>query len=268
MTRHRYATRGHTLLEMMIATVLGLVVTAGAVVLYRSQRAAFVSASDAARIEETGIGALTLLGQQIQMAGFTPADTASPPSANAPAALFGCSGARPIGADDVPGCEALASHSDGIVIRYVGDVVSTWPSASGQPTDCLGQAVGGGAAGTAPVVNRFYAKTSASTGEPELYCEGNGKVGYGQPVFEGVERLRIQYWLANVQQAFDASALTPDQWARVVAVDLCVLVRGAPLGQRVRYVDCDGASGTGSDTRARQAFWRRVAVRNGAGVQP
>ncbi|CAG4896949.1 PilW family protein [Paraburkholderia gardini] len=266
MTRRRYFTRGHTLLEVMIATVLGLVITAGSVALYRSQRAAFVSASDAAHIEETGIGALTLLGQQIQMAGFTSADAASPASANASAALFGCSGARPTGPDDVPGCEALASHSDGIVIRYSGDIVSTWPSSTGQPTDCLGQTVSGAAAG-APVVNRFYAKTSASTGEPELYCEGNGKAGYGQPVFEGVERLRIQYWLANAQQPFDASALAPDQWARVVAVDLCVLVRGASRGQRVGYVDCDGVSGTGSDTRARQAFWRRVAVRNGPAVQ-
>ncbi|CAG4886359.1 PilW family protein [Paraburkholderia saeva] len=267
MTHCRYFSRGHTLLEVVIATVLGLVVTAGAVALYRSQRAAFVNASDAAHIEETGIGALTLLGQQIQMAGFRSADAASPVLTNAPAAVFGCSGARPVGLDEAPRCEALASHSDGIVVRYSGDAVSTWPSASGQPTDCLGQAVSGAAAG-APVVNRFYAKASGSTGEPELYCEGNGKVGYGQPVFEGIERLRVQYWLANAQQPFDASALTPDQWVRVVAVDLCVQVRGAPLGRRVRYVDCDGASATAGDTRARRAFWRRVAIRNGPGVQP
>jgi type IV pilus assembly protein PilW len=274
MTHRRRFLHGHTLLELMIATGLGLVVTVGAVSLYRSQRAAFVSASDAAHIEETGVGALTLLGQQIQMAGFTAADavSATATATNANAALFGCSGARPVGANEAPGCEALASHSDGIVVRYMGDNVSTWPSATGQPTDCLGQAVSGvagqGAAAGVPVTNRFYAKPSGSSGEPELYCEGNGKTGYGQPLVEGVERLRIQYWPAGASQPLDASALTLDQWARVVAVDLCVLVRGAPLGRRMRYVDCDGVVSMGGDTRARQAFWRRVALRNTAGASP
>jgi type IV pilus assembly protein PilW len=112
------------------------------------------------------------------------------------------------------------------------------------------------------IVNRFYAKLSASTGESELYCDGNGKSGSAQPLVEGIERLRVKYWLAGAQTAFDASALAPGQWASVVAVDLCVLVRGAPQGRRSRYVACDGANVTGTDMRVRQAFWRRVAIRN------
>ena len=62
--------------------------------------------------------------------------------------------------------------------------------------------------------------------------------------------------------AIDASAVMPDQWASVVAVDLCVLVRGAPQAQRSRYADCDGVSSIASDLRPRQAFWRRIALRN------
>ena len=56
-----------------------------------------------------------------------------------------------------------------------------------------------------PVVNRFFARVSASTGEPELYCEGNGKTGSAQPLVEGVERVRIRYWLAGASAAIDAS---------------------------------------------------------------
>ncbi|MGA7779668.1 MAG: PilW family protein [Paraburkholderia sp.] len=257
---------GHTLVELIIALALGLVVTTGAISLYRSQRTAFGRADDAIRIRDAGLTALTLIGQQVQMAGFVPVDA---PQAQPRPTLFGCSAARPTGADESPACEALSGRSDGIAIRYVGDNVSTWTSATGQSTDCLGQAVStvnaSTGAGGVLIVNRFYAKPSGSTGEPELYCDGNGKAGSAQPMVEGIERLRIRYWLAGAQTALDASALGATQWANVVAVDLCVLVRGAPQGRRSRYVDCDGASVMGTDLRAREAFWRRVAIRNNEG---
>ena len=46
-----------------------------------------------------------------------------------------------------------------------------------------------------------------------------------------------------------------------------MLVRGAPQGQRSRYVNCDGVSTLGADLRPRQAFSRRVALRNYAEAQ-
>jgi type IV pilus assembly protein PilW len=265
MTLLKSLARGHTLVELLIAMALGLVVTAGAVSLYSSQRAAFERAGNAMRIREAGLAALSLIGQQLQMAGFVPAYVAS---YSGPPPLSGCSGGRPTGADDSLACTSLASRSDGVAVRYVGDSVSTWPSASGNVTDCLGQAVAGNSAAFgaqgALVVNRYFASVSTSTGEPELYCEGSGKVGSAQPLVEGVERVRVRYWLANALSAVDASAVAADQWTKVVAVDLCVLVRGSPQGQRSRYVDCDGVGVLGPDLRPRQAFSRRVAVRNHA----
>ncbi|MEW6342757.1 MAG: PilW family protein [Paraburkholderia sp.] len=255
--------RGHTLVELVIALALGLVVTVGTVSLYRAQRAAFGRDADTLQVREAGLAALTLIGQQIQMTGFVPADASQ--SQSTPT-LFGCSSARPTGADENLACETLTSRSDGIAIRYVGDNVSTWASSSGQPTDCLGQAVSAGTsafgAGGVLIVNRYYAKLSGSTGESELYCDGNGKSGTAQPLVEGVERLRVRYWLAGAQTALDASAVAASQWANVIAVDLCVLVRGAPQGRRSRYVDCDGANLTATDMRMRRAFWRHVAIRN------
>jgi type IV pilus assembly protein PilW len=251
---------GHTLLELTIAVALGLVVTLGALIAYRAQRQAFAYASDAARIHEAGVNALMLVGEQIQMAGFVGADTRTP---LAGPAIFGCAAGRPTGADAALACEALSSRSDGLAVRYQGDGVSTWPASNGQVTDCLGQAVG--AAG-AEIVNRYHAKVSGSTGEPELYCEGSGKVGTAQPLVEGVERLRLRFWTAGSAQPVEASALARDQWAAVVAVDLCVLVRGAAFARRTHYVDCDGAQAVGADGRVRQAFWRHVVLRNAAQV--
>jgi type IV pilus assembly protein PilW len=267
MMRRWHSARGHTLLEFVIAMALGLVVTAGAVSLYTAQRSAFNHASNAMRIREAGLTALTLIGQQLQMAGFVPADILR---YDGPPALFGCSGGRPTGADDSLACTKLSGGSDGVAVRYVGDSVSTWASASGQATDCLGQAVAGSIATLGGegvlVVNRYFANVSTSSGEPELYCEGNGNAGSAQPLVEGVERVRIKYWRAGAPDAMDASAVQADQWPAIVAVDLCVLVRGAPEGRRSRYVDCDGVSTLGADLRPRQAFSWRVALRNQAEI--
>lgn len=265
MKRHtlsRLRGAGHTLLELTIAVALGLIVTAGAVAAYRSQRQAFALSVDGTRIHEAGMNALMLIGEQIQMAGFVPADA---PGGLEGGAMFGCSTGRPTGADGNPVCEALSSRSDGIALRYVGDGVSTWPSSNGQVTDCLGQAVGPSGV---TVVNRYYAKASSSTGEPELYCEGSGKAGTAQPLVEGVEKLRLRYWSAGAMQPVDASALARDQWPSVIAVDLCVQVRGAAFARRVSYVDCNGATNLATDGRARQIFWRHVALRNQQDAQP
>jgi type IV pilus assembly protein PilW len=251
---------GHTLLELVIAVALGLVVAAGAVAAYRSQYHAFVLATDAARIHDAGMSALTLVGEQIQMAGFAPADE---PQRVDGFSIFGCAQGRPTGTDASLTCESLSNQSDGIAVRYVGDTVSTWPSTDGQVTDCLGQGVG---AARVIVVNRYYVGASDRTSEPELYCKGSGKTDTPQPVVEGVEALRLRYWLANATQSVGASALTLEQWSSVTAVDLCVQVRGVPFPRSVSYVDCDGVSKTATDGRMRQTFWRHIALRNQQGA--
>ncbi|MDR5780250.1 PilW family protein [Caballeronia sp. LZ065] len=255
--RHRLSgsrSRGHTLLELSIALALGLSIVSACLSLYRAQRAAFERATDAVRMHEAASIALDMLGQQLQMAGFA-ADL--DPRASLDAPLFGCAQGRVIGEEGAASCETLASRSDGVQVRYAADAIATWPTSGGAPTDCLGQAVP-----DAYATNRFHAKPSASTGEPELYCEGNGK--QAQPIVEGIERIRALYWLPGAPAALAASGIARARWKEVHAVDVCVLVRGftAQVKRRVNHVDCDGAPASSDDGRARQAFWRRVALRN------
>jgi type IV pilus assembly protein PilW len=81
--------------------------------------------------------ALTLIGEHLQMAAFVPADM--PRTFIARPGLFVCTGGGPIGADDSLTCEPLATHSDGVAVRYVADNISTCPSTAGLATDCLGR---------------------------------------------------------------------------------------------------------------------------------
>jgi len=252
MTSRAFPSSGHTLLEMTIALALGMLIVTASLSLYRGQRAAFDRATDAARIQDAGPTALDMLGQQLQMAGF-----ASGPDATVEAPIFGCAQGRVVGAESGALCESLASHSDGIQIRYAADAVSTWPSSGGVPTDCIGQTIA-----HAIVTNRFYVKASTSSGEPELYCEGGGR--QPQPIVEGIERMRVVYWRADSPSALDASAIARERWRDVYGADICVLVRGfnSNAKRRTNYVDCNGSPAYADDGRARQVFWRRIAIRN------
>lgn len=116
------------------------------------------------------------------------------------------------------------------------------------------------------VTNRFYAKTSASTGEPELYCKGGDK--QAQPIVEGIERIRVMYWLTGAPAALDASSIARERWRDVYGADICVLVRGFAVQSKRRtgYVGCDGASAYADDARMRQSFWRWVTLRNAPAI--
>lgn len=257
MTTSHKTQRGHTLLELSISVALGLLIVIATISVYRGQRLAYDRAIETARLRDAASNALDLIVQQVQMARFMPAGLDASETSTA---LFGCSAGRPVGSDSTPTCETLSSRSDGILIRYAADTISTWPSSSGLPTDCLGQISAG-----ERITNRYYAKASSSTVEPELYCEGSGKPGTGQPMVEGIERLRIGYWLKDAPVSVDAAAISRDRWPFVTAVDVCVLVRGdtPSATARPRYADCDGVSVISADGRVRQAFRRRIALRNG-----
>ena len=255
--------RGHTLLEWMIAAALGLVVLAGGLMVYRLQRETFSRSVDAATMREAGAAALTLVGQQIQLAGYAPVDQPALRSRVTPG-VFGCESARPDARSvDEAACASHPSDSadsDGIVARYVDDAVATWPNASGEPTDCLGQA-GDRQGEHVLIVNRFYVAKPERREAPELYCAGSG-ARTPQPIVEGVERMVLRYWLPGAWEPVRARAIAPVQWHNVVAVDLCVVVRGQRRAAGTVFVDCEGSRVSSPDGRTRLSLTRRVVLRN------
>ncbi|MCA7923222.1 PilW family protein [Burkholderia cenocepacia] len=251
-------TRGHTLLEVLIAMTVGLFVLAAAGALYHAQRIAQRRAEDGFRMRDAAATALMLIGQQIQMAGFRPLDAEA---ASSLPPVFGCSAARVRGSGAHVRCEPARLSSDAVLVRYVGDSVSTWVTVSGQASDCLGQGVGVPGE-PAPVENRFDAHVSPSTGEPELYCEGSGRPGTPQPIVAGIDQLRMRYLRRGTTQFVDADTMRADDWRDVVAVHVCVRARGEPMREPTRQVDCDGRVAVAPDGRARLTLDRIIALRN------
>ncbi|WP_414450273.1 PilW family protein [Burkholderia sp. 22PA0099] len=261
--RRRHTEQAHTLIEALIALALAAFVVAAAVSLYRAQRSTHGASLDGMRARDAASTALALIAQSVRMAGFVPLDT---PVGAASAPLFGCASARPSGDPARPGCSGATTDSDGLQVRYIGDAVSTWPTASGQVTDCLGQGVGAEVERPS-IVNRYFVRNGSRSGEPELYCEGGGRPGVAQPLVEGVERLRMRYRLHDEAAWRDAGTITGAAWANVVAVEVCVEVRGTPGSRANRYVDCDGRARGVRDGRARWIARQWLSLRNGIAAE-
>ncbi|MCG1042686.1 PilW family protein [Mycetohabitans sp. B8] len=169
--------------------------------------------------------------------------------------IFGCERGIPE-REQAGRCRAVMHDSDGVVFRYAADPVATWPSKDNWPTDCLGQNVTGDT-----IAVRFYVQTRTPD-QPELYCRGNGHDVTAQPLVDGIEQLRLSYWLAGAHAAVRASSLSEPDWRRIVAIDVCVVSRGPVTTRPTAYLDCDGNRVMPADRRVRTAWMRRVAIRN------
>jgi type IV pilus assembly protein PilW len=242
---------GQTLIEVIIASALGIVVVVAAVSLYRGQRQSFALSADAAGMRDAGTAALLLISRHIEMAGYIPPDKPSFADFVEPA-VFGCTSAIPIGHQAAWVCIPDANDSDGLIVRYADDAVATWPTRAGE-------------AGEYGVIsNRFFVRTPHGGDTPQLYCEGSGAASNKQPIVAGVERLKLRYWIKGATVPADASSIPSTDWSNVVAIDLCVQVRGNQPMQATQYLDCEGVVRRGHDGRARQVFMRRIAIRNHA----
>ena len=212
-----HQSRGLSLIEFMVSITLGLVVVLASMSTYLSVSRAtrFAEAQD--RMNDDAQAALTILTQQLRMAGNNPKRANQYPVRNpvydsSTFMLRGCDGvfdnlstATSIGALI---CSAGNTNlPDSLAITYEADRYNTVATSAGLPSDCLGQSlpvlstnVTSTASGTPSTTafsfsvaeNRFYIGTSAVINAPSLYCLGNG-ASNPMPLVENVEDLQISY---------------------------------------------------------------------------
>lgn len=253
---------GLSLIELMVSIAIGLVLMIAVVSAYLGSSGASKMAEATGRMNEDAQAALSILSQQIRMAGFNPRqqlyDVTTPrnsvygypinssltPSATTTLYLGplsysvrGCDGKFTDINDATKTINDLTctggdnSKPDSIAITYEADSYNTVKTATGLPTDCLGNGLTNpGFAlitndpatptanltpskisdGTNPATaatsvtyrladNRFYIDTAAGSTVPSLYCQGNGGASgsTAQPLVENVEDLQFYWGLAK-----------------------------------------------------------------------
>ncbi len=235
---------GLTLIELMIAMAIGLIVVATALTFYLNAAQATRMAEARSRMEEDGQAALSLLIQQIRMAGSNPeqpdrnyvsrrnpvyTDSLLPSiykvggykSGNYATSHFmirGCDGkfqttALTTNTDNLDHLGCVAAAGDSIAISYEADIANTVAS-NGLATDCSGSPLSvvtayfdqkTPTAEFAVSENKFY--IAAAHGISSLYCEGNGTTA-ARPMVENVEAMSITYGTASLTGSVVAGYLS------------------------------------------------------------
>ncbi len=228
LPRNASAARGFSLIELMISLAIGLVIAIAAMSAYMGASSASKMTDAQSRMNEDAQAALSILAQQVRMAGTNPAQpnrdpafarnpvyTPYPLNASSASytttgtlsafALRGCDGTfgniTSAANLDALTCTGASTQPDSIAVSYEADRYNTVPSGT-SAGDCLGYAAptlsatfsqGTSNSATFWVVdNRFYIRNS-SAGVPNLYCKGNNSGASAQPLVENIEDLQLTY---------------------------------------------------------------------------
>lgn len=254
---------GLSLIELMIAMTLGLMVTVSLGYILMGSRSTFRTQDASARVQDTGRFAMEFIGRQLRSAGridISPrVNDPRTHQANLPA------GWMPINGENAKNEVAIGEKkrkTDTVSIQYqlTDFSIDDKDDDTDVVVDCNNSDVplenlpGGGVYGTA--INTISLDGAAL----ELECTGND--GGTQPFTENVEDFQVRYAELGTPNVFNA---TPANFANVVAVEVCIMVRSAENGivtAPQSIVDCSGATYTPDDTRLRRTFTSVYTLRN------
>lgn len=204
--------RGRSLLELMIALIIGMIILGAVLLTSISGNSSGRRQDGVAALNEDAQIAANLLGGHLRIAGYSGV-VASPSSLTefrnyAGPGVRGCDGGVSNDNVNMEGMSCKGSSGpDAFMVAYEGDAFNTFPTATnpGVPTDCLGQALSPtpGVASESPgsnpywlVENIFYVNT-----KNELVCSGNGVPGRAQPLIGNVVDMQVTYGVADVPTA-------------------------------------------------------------------
>jgi len=217
---------GISLVEIMIALVLSLFLSAGVIEIYLASKQSYRTQEGYSRLQENGRYAIDTLTHFIRLAGYKPLNGNVLPTDSVAFAVDGVNFAGFVGAGQViAGSNGAGSASDTIALQYQDD-------------DLMGDC-GSPAADTAGPDLKRRSIVFAIDANQNLTCatvEQNlttlvATTTAAQPLLEGVENMQIQYGIdtdapadgyANQYKAADA--LTAAEWLTVVSVRVALLL--------------------------------------------
>ncbi|MGI9133932.1 MAG: PilW family protein, partial [Rhodoferax sp.] len=237
----------------MVSLTIGLLLMVVLISAYRAAAAAARNAEAIGRMNEDAQMALTILSQQLRMAGLNPSRSNrsamaigtnlrgnSVPQHNALTnafALRGCdtkfANVSSATSTATLNCDHAADSTGpgSISIAYEADRYNTLATSDGVPTDCMGSGItpvsasyrqadnlGSLSVSIYEAENRFYIATSSTVPNPTLYCKGNASA-YGQPLVENIEDLQLRYGVADPSVDSGNTTLSGDatiRWPRIL----------------------------------------------------
>lgn len=278
---------GFTLIELLISMTLGMVIIGALVVMYISGSAATRNAQAQGQMNEDAQMALSVFTQELRQAGYNPTRTGGVKNDLGQGGwnLYACNtGFTDPTVANISALTCAGSGGFALAVAYEGDLNTGKNTTGNLPMDCIGNGVG--AAGAA-----FYTMQSRiSITNNTLTCRGSGNLAQSQVLAENIESATVNFAVAepgvpnsqNVRGYLSASAITTptdvglaalpalDRWNKVVAAQVCVVVRSenavagdlGTSGTRPSYQNCADADVDILDGRLRRAYRTTVLLRN------
>jgi type IV pilus assembly protein PilW len=236
--------RGLSLVELMVALVLGVLLTLAALQLFTTNQRSFQLQQTVSALQEDGQMVIRYIAAGIRNAGLdSPGNGTHSPvklSTEAPPSLDGADGAN-----------------DQVVLHY-------WGSGDLGGADCAGTRLDPG--DEAVIVNRYFV---SETGV--LSCEGSLTAGGAVELLPNVESFQVQYGvdlnrngLLEVNRYLNADQLAAN--SVITAIRFSLLLRSAaslPVASKAQdFYLLDTKITSPNDSRVRRVFTTTVQIRN------
>lgn len=246
MMSRRNASRGFSLVELMVAVVIALVAMLAAISLYSNTRQTYRIQGMQSRLSEDGRFAISMLRRVIQQAGFR---------ANSSTAMGST-------------ITAIDATAPSFTVSFSGDSVNT--------INCNGAAVGG-----SPALTIALSGTSLQCGSTDWIApSGNGTEVVSFRVEYGIDTgpaTTPKAWgcgaISGAKAARDCVAdsyqtTAPSDLTQIVAVRVCLVLRtedtDIAIAKSATYKDCADAAITGSqsDRKLYRTFRSTIQLKN------
>lgn len=259
--------RGFSLIELMIAMVIGLILLLGVSQVFLSSRQTFTTNEAMTKLQENGRFALEFIATSARQAGYlSPGSTLPRPFPVEPISCGKGSGAsNPCAVNGVAGAADRVSFSAEPVLI------------DGNLRDCAGSIV---PANSVVINSYFIMPADANNLHPSLACSSYNRttsawITQNQRLIDGIESLQVLYGLPSNDSPFSAGQFVSadrvelvNRWKDVVAVRVAVLANSidptTPQPPQRNYFLLDAAPITpgANDSRARQIFTTTIHFKN------
>lgn len=207
---NHFSVKGYSLIELMVALLLGLLVSGAALQLYLTSQVSLGTQSAASQAQDKGRFAMDQILADLRRAGESPSDNApiSSQAVGLPSEVVIANTSWPASLTVPPDTDPVTGSNAFAVTYYSDPTLATPTDCNGFPTTIT--------AGVSQVTNIYFVAKASSytTAHPimSLWCEGNGTVPTGispsQELLKGINVMRVLYGVDNVVDG----VLSPSRW--------------------------------------------------------
>jgi type IV pilus assembly protein PilW len=261
---------GFSLVELIIAMMIGLLLSVGTATIYFSSQRISVAQNQSSVIESNGRLALEMLTQVIEHTGYV--STNGSPLAGedrfitSAVVAKNCGGQKNVLKTSLFNTTQNDNAGDSIGIVYVGDSSLNRDCSGAQlPVACQ---AGGVANVDASKVYNYFSIGKNAENIPVLHCAGSRSADLVE-IAEGIENFQILYGIDNDADNQVDQYVNADQvgsWGSVISVQLALLVRSLSKVKHQKesktYKLLDNVAITVNDKYQRAVFSTIIRLRN------